>query len=114
MAAAGYDPSKTEASTKGIAEFVGSEIVEDITSVPGVGPAAKTALAAAGVTTTYQLVGKFLQCRGEGSTTRQHCDAFYFWLKDAGITGGWPHAITRAIAQQCHAWMDGIYNEAEL
>jgi len=62
------------------------EIREDITSVPGIGPAAAKALASdeggePGVKTTYQLIGKFLVLREPGMTSQEHCDAFWYWLQ---------------------------------
>jgi hypothetical protein len=36
------------------------------------------------VTTTYQLIGKYLSLKGEGVEPVEHADRFYFWLKNIG------------------------------
>ena len=57
--AEGFDVNRSQVSASALANFLAEEIREDITSVPGIGPAAAAALAAdvdgePGVKTTYQ------------------------------------------------------------
>jgi len=33
------------------------------------------------ITTTHQLIGKFLMLKKEGMTEQQHCDAMWYWLQ---------------------------------
>ena len=57
--AEGFDVNRSQVSASALANFLAEEIREDITSVPGIGPAAAAALATdadgePGVKTTYQ------------------------------------------------------------
>jgi predicted flap endonuclease-1-like 5' DNA nuclease len=61
----GYNPSSSRTSDDTIASFITAELEGSLDHVPGVGPANKRLLNDAGVTTTYQLMGKFLTFRGE-------------------------------------------------
>ena len=64
--AEGFDVNRSQVSPTALANFLADEIREDITSVPGIGPAAALALASSddgepGVKTTYQCV--LILCR---------------------------------------------------
>lgn len=50
--------------------------------VPGIGPATVRVLKEHEITTTYQLIGKYLSLKGEGVEPVEHADRFYFWLKN--------------------------------
>ena len=52
-----------------IASFIGGDLDNDLSTVPGVGPATVKALGKAGVTTTRQLIGKFLMLTKDGDDT---------------------------------------------
>jgi hypothetical protein len=43
-----------------LAEYVAADVEEDLKSVPGIGDKAKERLNAVGITTTHQLLAKFL------------------------------------------------------
>ncbi len=90
---------------------------QDITSAPGIGAATATKLAAecegdSPVTTTYQLIGKFLSLKGQGMTTKMHCDAMWHWLNARGINSH-RAGIVHAIAERTEVMMPGIYNLVE-
>ena len=53
--------------------------------MPGIGPAAATALANEGVSNTIQLLGKVMMLREKEMDTQAHCDAVWFWLKECGV-----------------------------
>lgn len=82
-----FDPTKSRVSVDAMAAFLGSQISSDITSVPGVGPAAKQKLAAAGVHNTFQLLGKCLSLFGPEAETTQgkHADDMWLYLESVGI-----------------------------
>ncbi len=63
-------------------------ILEDVQSVPGIGPAAATALKARGVTNTFQLIGTFMALRKskEEQSGQDLCNEMWFWLKESGIS----------------------------
>jgi len=69
-------------------DFVNGDISDDLTSVPGIGPAAVKCLAALDepILTTYQLLGRYLMLKGrddEGNVTDSlvHNDKFWYFLK---------------------------------
>lgn len=62
--AASYKPSATRTSDDTIATFITAEVEETLTQVPGVGPANERVFNGVGITTTFQLLGKFLSFRG--------------------------------------------------
>lgn len=66
------------------------------------------------VITTYQLIGKFLMLKGPddaGTTvqTVEHCDRFWYWLKEMGIDSH-RSGIVNAIAEKCNTWLPGLYH----
>jgi hypothetical protein len=103
--------SQVKADT--LAQWIGSPLTENIKQVPGIGDAGVEALAKEGITTPYQLLGKYLMLRDKGMTTQEHCDAFYAWLKDIGISS-YRAGVVRAMAEKANSMMPGLFNEAEL
>lgn len=75
MAAAGkYDPVKSEKThVEAIGKFVSDDVDEDLTSVPGIGPAAVANLEKVGITSTVALIGKFLSLHTKGMSALDHC-----------------------------------------
>lgn len=109
----GYDPVKSGASSDKVAEFVGADIEGPLTQVPGIGVAAVTKLNAAGITTTFQLLGTFLSFKGEGATVRTVCDGMYQYLKEVGIAAH-RSTIVKALAEKLNTWIPGLYEESAL
>ncbi|CAM9870941.1 unnamed protein product [Chrysoparadoxa australica] len=104
---AGYDPKRSQINEKqngsALATFLVSHITGDITEVPGVAEG-NAALLAAGedndpdkVTTTHQLIGKYLSLRGPNVESMEHCDKFWCWLRQQGIVS-YRGSIVNAIA----------------
>jgi hypothetical protein len=86
---------------------------QNIATVPGVGPAACKKFAEGmpddpPVETTFQLIGKFLSLRGPGMTSREHCDAMWYWLQAKGISSH-RAGIVHCIAEKTNLMMPGIY-----
>ncbi|GBG26084.1 Hypothetical Protein FCC1311_023042 [Hondaea fermentalgiana] len=113
---AGFDPSKSMVKEDALAAFLAAPISEDLEQVPGIGPAAKKALAVPlkgdqAVTTTYQLVGKFLTLRAAGMTQQEHLDAMWHWLNARGISSH-RAGIVHSIAEKCNLMIPGIYDSA--
>lgn len=65
------------------------------------------------ITTTYQLIGKFLSLKGEGVTSKEHCDAMWFYLQSRGINS-FRAGIVHAIAERVNIMMPGIYEPEEM
>jgi hypothetical protein len=109
----GYDPNKSKVSQDKMADFLLADIDPDITSVPGIGPAAVRNLAESNITTTYQLIGQFLLLRGDNMGTQAHCDAFWYWLQEQGINAH-RSGIIETIAEKVETMMPGLYVKDEL
>eukprot|EP00924_Labyrinthula_sp_SR-Ha-C_P016767 snap_masked-scaffold_6-processed-gene-14.36-mRNA-1 protein AED:0.41 eAED:0.41 QI:0/-1/0/1/-1/1/1/0/122 len=114
----GFDVNRSRVSDDALAEFLSSAIVENIESVPGIGPAAAKKLAEetendAAVETTFQLIGKFLSLRGKGMNTQEHCDAMWYYLKEKGVNS-YRAGIVHALAERCNIMIPDIFNKDEL
>lgn len=66
--------------TKHVLLYNASEVSGDLNEVPGIGPVAEDKLAAAGITNTFQLIGKFLTLK-EDDDVAKHMDEFVSYLK---------------------------------
>lgn len=108
-----YNPGASESYAGAVADFVAGPVVDDVQTVPGITKAGARILRKAGVETTFQLLGKGLDCRTEGGDTRTTCDAFYRWLKEAGINSH-RNTVVRGVMEKLNTMMDGMYNEEEL
>lgn len=116
-AEAGFDPNRSQVSADRLAKFLDDELVETITSVPGVAAGNAEALGRRsegdnGVRTSYALVGKFLSLREPGMTPQEHCDAFWHWLKLKGVNS-YRSGIVHAVAEKCDLAFPGIYRARE-
>ena len=85
--------------------------------VPGIGPANVKLLAATdkveeSITTTYQLIGKFLSLKAANTTCVEHCDMFYYWLQAKGVNAG-RNNIVLAIAEKCEVFLPGCYDASQ-
>jgi hypothetical protein len=109
MSAEGYDKNRSSVSPDKLAEFLRADIVEDLQSVPSIGPKAVENLAALGVTTTFQLIGQFLMLKDAGVGPVEHCDRFWYWLKDAKISSN-RSGIVQCIAEKLDTMFPGIYD----
>lgn len=83
--------------------WLGHKIEGSLQEVPGIGPKAEEKLVAAGITTTFQLMGKF--CMGKAddvADSQQLCNAFFRWLAEVGINSH-RASITLLVAEKCGA-----------
>jgi hypothetical protein len=112
QSAGGYDPKKSRVSESTMSDWMRSKITGEITDVPGIGPGAAAKLASGEaddqITTTYQLIGKFLMLKGKDVSVVEHTDRFWFYLREKGITAH-RSAIVRAIAEKVNGMMPGVY-----
>jgi hypothetical protein len=114
MAEQGFDVNRSQVSADALAKFLAADLSEDLRTVPGVGPNAIEALgtSSAGdsaVTSTYQLVGKFLSLKGKGMSQTDHLNAFWFWLKLKNVDSH-RSGIVHAIAEKVGIMIPGIYS----
>jgi hypothetical protein len=81
-------------------EFIARRLEGNLTEVPLIGPKTEEKLIEAGISTTFQLCGKFLSFKESPDTTSEEiCQAFYAWLAAVGVTAG-RSPITLAIAEK--------------
>ena len=111
--AEGFSANKSQVSDDRLSAFLASEIVASLQSVPGIGPKAEELLGKRTetdepVTTTYQLIGKYLSLRGRDMTSDEHMDAFWHYLKSRGISSH-RSGIVRCIAEKVNIMIPGLY-----
>ena len=112
MAAKGYDPNRTRVSDDTHANWLRSPLKGDITEVPGLGIATATKMATCEdkITTTYQLLGKYLSFKGKDVGTIEHADRFYYWLELIGTPTGHRSSVVRSIAEKLQLQFPDIYD----
>ena len=86
-----FDIKKSTISPGALAAYLQEAPRADLTSIPGLGPAAAALLSKPtpkehGCETTFQLIGVFLVLGKPGLTRDEHHEAFYDWLTDKGLT----------------------------
>ena len=108
MAAFRLDATSGVSSDR-LAEFIEGDVDSDIQSVPGIGPANAAKLAAAGTTNTHQLLGHFLTLKATDFSSQEHCDAFWFWLKQQGVNSS-RSSIVLCIAEKANMMMPGTFD----
>ena len=102
-----YDPKNTTINEDKLASWLQDKITGDLQDVPGIGPANKTLLEEAGVTNTFQLIGKYLTFKS--GTVQEHQDAMWMWLKSIRVNAGRNNVIL-ALAEKGDIFMPGIYD----
>lgn len=120
----GYDPKRSALKDDRLIDFIRAPITGDLLEVPGIGDAAVEAMAkmegndpSTCVTTTFQLIGKFISLKGTDSSgdmidVKEHTDRFWFWLKDNKKINACRGMIVRAIAEKVNSMMPGMYDES--
>lgn len=78
--------------------------------VPGIGEATEKKLRDNGITTTFQLIAKYLSFKDDGVGPVEHADRFYFWLKSLGTPAGFRAGIVHSIAEKLNVTFVGIYD----
>eukprot|EP00618_Florenciella_parvula_P003924 CAMPEP_0119484004 /NCGR_PEP_ID=MMETSP1344-20130328/11153_1 /TAXON_ID=236787 /ORGANISM="Florenciella parvula, Strain CCMP2471" /LENGTH=120 /DNA_ID=CAMNT_0007518535 /DNA_START=135 /DNA_END=497 /DNA_ORIENTATION=- len=91
-------------------DFLRAKLEDDLESVPGIGPASKASLQAAGIETTHHLIGQFLLLRDPDC--QAHMDAFHIWLSEVGVTGGQKNNVIMAISQKVDVWIPGTWDDS--
>ena len=117
----GYDPTKSRVAEDKLSDFLRAPISGDITEVPGIGKVAAEKLNSGPeedrVENTFQLIGKFLILKQNAKNNdcidcKDHCDAFWYWLKSKEINH-YRSAIVQAIAEKTNTMLPGIYNASD-
>lgn len=108
----GFDINRSRISNNKMATFLVGDVVDDITSVPGIGPGTQEKLKTQGVETTIQLLGIFFTMKGLGMNQTQHCDAMWYYLQELGINA-FRSGIVHAIAEKSNIMIPGIYENLD-
>jgi len=113
---ASYDPSRSQLDKGTKTEFLRSELTGDITEVPGIGPEGAKTLKKVGVSTTFQLIGKYLSLKGRKVDKTivgpvQHAEGFWEFLKETGVAPGHRAGVVQCIAEKTNMFFPGMYNE---
>lgn len=96
-----------------LAAFINDQLTENLSDVPGIGPANAKLLEAAGIATPYQLLGQFLLLKARGANSQVHLNAVVTWLAEAGVVSS-RAVIAYAIAEKARVMMPGVFNPDEL
>lgn len=105
----GYQAGDSRLKGDRLKDFLRAPIQEDLRSFPFVGRVSKNMMIKAGVTNTYQLIGKFLELRATGDTPQQHCDKFWHWLEEHGTSAAHRSSLTHAMAEKLNILCPGMF-----
>jgi hypothetical protein len=112
MASIGYHPERSIVNEDRFADFIRSPITGDLLEIPGIGPVAQDQLRKNhGITTTYQLLGKYLSFKDETTGCVEHTDRFYHWLCTTGVQNIRRAGVVRCIASKASTMFPGIYDD---
>ena len=112
MADVGYNPNRSRNDPNKLAEFIQAPITGGLTEVPGLGKVTEDLLKGEGITSTYQLFGKFLMLKDEGVESVELCDRFWYWLESINTPAGYRGSIVQAVACKLDATYPGLYDSS--
>jgi hypothetical protein len=112
-----YHPQNSLANDDQLLGFVQAQLTGDLgKDLLGVGPATVTALNNEGITTTFQLIAKYLSFKGiedgEMVDPKLHSQMFYQWLCEVNTAGKYRSTVVHCIAEKMNIVFPGLY-EAE-
>jgi hypothetical protein len=110
----GYNPFASEMSNDDLQKWLSTQLGDDIRQVPGIDYKNANLLsissaAGDGITTSHQLLGVFLLCKGLGVQSEENCSRFYSWLKAKGVTNH-ISTVVKACAEKCNQYFPGVYD----
>ena len=108
----GFHPKNMRVKESTVAEFIMAPMEESLQSVPGVKTSNEKILKEEGVTTTFQLVGKYLSLKDENVDGVELADRFYYWLQSIGVNA-FRATIVGSIGEKASTWMPGVYNSSD-
>lgn len=108
----GFDVNRSRIGEDRLAEFLAAPLPTSLIDVPGVGDVTVKRLAKYDIYNPMQLVGCFLRICGEGMTSDDRCNAFWYYLKVVGVPGGTRSTIVHAIAEKVNIMIPGVYGIA--
>ena len=111
-----FNPNKgSKVSDDALQQFTFNNLSGDLSEIPGVGPSTVVIFKNADITTTFQLIGKFLSFKGEGVDSIEHCDAFFNYIKGGlKVPPANCPKIVHCIASLMNLKFDGLYDAEKL
>lgn len=91
-----------------IEEFCQSDVEWDLSLVPGLGPKSVEKLQAAGVKSTFNLIGRFMAMWDEERSTQANCNDFYWWLGEVGVAWAYKDGLTRLLLEKLYVMLPGM------
>jgi|TARA_B110000093_G_C12968385_1_gene410882 hypothetical protein len=108
----GYHPDRSVVSEESLADFIRSDITGNLLEVPGIGAVAQRRLRTEhGITTTYQLIAKYLSFKDDTTANIEHADRFYHWICTTGVHNMRRAGVVRCIASKTNATFPNIYSD---
>ena len=107
-----YHPDRSRVSAATLADFIRAPITGNLNEVPGIGQKTVEALNKDGISTTFQLMGRYLSLKDEGVLPIEHADRFYYWLTSLHTPAGFRAGIVRSIAEKLNITFPGLYDPA--
>ncbi len=109
-----YSPFASELSNDDLQKWLSTPLSDDIRQVPGIDYKNANLLSISsavgdGITTSHQLLGVFLLCKGLGVQSQENCARFHSWLKAKGITNH-TSTVVKACAEKCNQFFPGVYD----
>ena len=91
-----------------------SNVSADLKSVPGIGDKAVELLNAAGITNTYQLIGKFMMYCSDDKAPKEVCQEFYEFLAEEVGINSYRAGVVTSIAERVNTLIPGVCDVAVL
>lgn len=105
-----FHPKKSRVSDSLLVNFLRAPITGNLLEIPGVGEVPERKLKNAGISTTFQLIGKYLMLKEKGVNSIEHANRFYDFLKDIGIPSCYGAGIVHCISEKMNIIFIEIYN----
>jgi hypothetical protein len=102
------DRSGTRPRDDVLSDFIINQLDPDLSSVPGIGLATIAILNGEGITTSYQLVGKFLSFKDKDIDAIEHIERFYRWYCALNISAGFRVATMFCLIEKLNTWYPGL------
>ena len=95
-----FNINKSNLSQGQLLKWIVDPLTDDLACIPGIGPATQGKLAADGITTTFQLIGKFLSGCNKDASTADVCDTFWAYLESVDAPPGYRSGVTHALLEK--------------
>ena len=103
-----YDPARSQITDSTLCDWLSGEIVDSLSSVPGIGQKSVQKLEEKNIFTTFQLLGVFLTLRAPLMDKQTHCNAVWHWLGEAGVDSHRADVVT-SLVEKIELWLPELY-----